>query len=67
MFPEKISSRLANLGYSILSMDNSCVPNTMIDLSDKELENIDKLKNKLTKEIPVIQKIEDNIATSIEA
>ncbi|XP_017878750.1 uncharacterized protein LOC108624159 [Ceratina calcarata] len=62
LFPNKVASQLANLGYNILSTENVCVPTTTIELADDELSKIDRLKQKLTTDVKEIRKIEDNIA-----
>ncbi|KOC59994.1 putative transcriptional regulatory protein [Habropoda laboriosa] len=62
LFPEKAATQLTNLGYTILSIDNKCVPITVIEVSEEELENINKFKHKLQSCINGVIKIEDNIA-----
>ncbi|XP_076765398.1 putative transcriptional regulatory protein Aasi_0624 [Xylocopa sonorina] len=61
LFPDKVISRLINLGYDIVSTENKCIPNCTIELREEQLTDIDKLKQKLL-DIKEIKKIEDNIA-----
>ncbi|CAL7950207.1 unnamed protein product [Xylocopa violacea] len=60
-FPDKVTSRLMNLGYNILSIENKCIPNVTVDLGEEELTQIEKLKEKLLLDIKEIKKIDDNI------
>lgn len=62
LFPDKVATRLINLGYDILSTENKCVPVSTVEVAEEELSRINKLKEKLTTEVKEIRKIEDNIA-----
>ncbi|XP_034178165.1 translational activator of cytochrome c oxidase 1 [Osmia lignaria lignaria] len=61
LFSDKTKTRLMSLGYSIISIEDTCIPNCVVELSDEEIENVNKFKNKLS-EIKEIKKIEDNLA-----
>lgn len=50
-----------SLGYSIISIEDTCIPNTVVELTDEEIAYVNKFKDRLS-DIPEIQKIEDNIA-----
>ncbi|XP_071867472.1 probable transcriptional regulatory protein LMOf2365_1554 [Bombus fervidus] len=63
LHPEKIITQLENLGYTILSTENECIPTDVVEVTEQELLNINKFKQKLTSEIREIVKIEDNIAS----
>lgn len=57
-------TQLKNLGYTIHSIKNECIPNTRVQILEKEIEVIEKCKQKLLTEIKEIEKIEDNISVS---
>ncbi|XP_003400317.1 probable transcriptional regulatory protein Cthe_2075 [Bombus terrestris] len=63
LHPEKVITQLENLGYTILSTENECIPTDTVQVTEEELLNINKFKQKLTSEIKEIVKIEDNIAS----
>lgn len=62
--PEKILTQLENLGYTILSIKNECIPNTRVQVLEEDAEVIRKCKEKLLAEIKEIERIEDNILVS---
>lgn len=61
LHPEKITTKLGNLEYTIISADSTCIPNVTTEVTEEELLNISKYKKKITTEIREIVKIEDNI------
>lgn len=63
LHPEKVITQLKILGYTILSTENKCIPTGTVQVTEEELLNINKFKQKLTSEIREIVKIEDNIAS----
>ncbi|XP_003493229.1 probable transcriptional regulatory protein PEPE_1240 [Bombus impatiens] len=63
LHPEKVITQLKILGYTILSTENKCIPTGTVQVTEEELLNINKFKQKLTLEIREIVKIEDNIAS----
>ncbi|KAK9301350.1 hypothetical protein QLX08_006279 [Tetragonisca angustula] len=61
LHPEKITTKLGNLEYTIISTESTCVPNVTAEVTEEELLNINKYKKKITTDIREIVKIEDNI------
>ncbi|XP_076284631.1 translational activator of cytochrome c oxidase 1 [Lasioglossum baleicum] len=57
----KIStSQLTNLGYSIIDIEELCIPESPIELSEEDLNNYKNLKEKLIA-LEDIEKIDDNV------
>lgn len=63
LFPDKVQTKLMSLGYSILLTEDTCIPNSVIELNEEQLQIVNKFKCKLL-ELSDIVKIEDNIAES---
>ncbi|XP_003704411.2 translational activator of cytochrome c oxidase 1 [Megachile rotundata] len=63
LFPDKVQNQLTRLGYFVLLTEDTCIPNSVVELSEEQLEMVNKLKSKLL-ELDDIIKIEDNIAES---
>ncbi|XP_031836228.1 translational activator of cytochrome c oxidase 1 [Nomia melanderi] len=53
-------SQLRNMGYSIISIEDTCLPKSEVELSESDLKNVNALKEKLFT-LDEVDKIEDNI------
>ncbi|XP_076631805.1 putative transcriptional regulatory protein IL1088 [Colletes latitarsis] len=60
---QKNVNQLTGKGYHIISVEDTCVPESTVELNEEELLSVNKLKEKLLL-LSEIEKIEDNIANS---
>lgn len=57
---EKSITQLINKNYSVIEIEDTCIPMTEVELNEEELKEVNKLKDKLSL-LTEIVKIEDNI------
>ncbi|XP_053998884.1 translational activator of cytochrome c oxidase 1 [Hylaeus anthracinus] len=60
---DKSKTQLMSLGYSISSIEDTCIAQTTVELNEDELNSVNKLKEKLIL-VDGVEKIEDNIEES---
>ena len=58
---QKSTNQLINLGYSVISSDDVCTPETLVELGEEDLKVANRLKERLSA-FDEIDKIDDNIA-----